>query len=324
MRELVGILPLAAFLTLLDPVDYSLEAITKADHVAAPERNHILFAAPIWGPRYRLGPRLKCARATQMTLGLRNPCWSIANVAGVVVLSSDRTRVQDTLSAARSGEPEVTRDLDITALSRLYFAGDYRTRSGNYCPSLQRQRRRKLDGMTYHLARVQHGYRMLRLASTQPIIPARLFDLPVEIRLFCSFSCLLAVIISLTSSSGLVQLVPVSELLSLPGDWERNLLGQGAAMIVAATTPMLILQSSSPENHLVTSFWIVCAIYFALTIVHRPRLVDVYALGIALGLAMLTKGTAYVFAVPILGASGSAGDRSTRPNSHSCWSWEAS
>src|SRR5699024_10507382 len=66
------------------------------------------------------------------------------------------------------------------------------------------------------------------------------------------------------------------------------------------TTPMAILRSSSPQNDLVTSFWIVCCVYFALSFVRNPNLFNAIALGAALGLAALTKGTAFVFAAPVV------------------------
>ena len=81
--------------------------------------------------------------------------------------------------------------------------------------------------------------------------------------------------------------------------------GQVYTAAVTATIPMAILQASSTQNDLVTSFWMVCFVLFGLHMLKAVRAgrsarqwhYAVFAGG-ALGLAILTKGTAYVFAVP--------------------------
>ncbi len=77
--------------------------------------------------------------------------------------------------------------------------------------------------------------------------------------------------------------------------------GQVVTVVTAATIPMAILQSSSTQNDLVVSFWMVCFIYFGLRSIQQeraPRLI--FMMACSLGLAILTKGTAYIFAFPFL------------------------
>ncbi len=69
--------------------------------------------------------------------------------------------------------------------------------------------------------------------------------------------------------------------------------GQGMAALAAATLPNGILQASGMKNEALLSFLVMAAVYFAL----RWRK---WMLGLAVGLACFTKGTAYLFLGPML------------------------
>jgi 4-amino-4-deoxy-L-arabinose transferase-like glycosyltransferase len=73
--------------------------------------------------------------------------------------------------------------------------------------------------------------------------------------------------------------------------------------VVAATVPMGVLQASSTQNDYVVTFWLVCAAYSILTTMDAGSmpLSHAAAIGVASGLAILTKGTAYVYLLPFLG-----------------------
>ena len=73
------------------------------------------------------------------------------------------------------------------------------------------------------------------------------------------------------------------------------------AITIALSIPMGILQATSTQNDYVVAFWMVCLAYFVL----RRRRVEgtsseVVLVGLAAGLGLLTKGTGYVYAVPLL------------------------
>jgi 4-amino-4-deoxy-L-arabinose transferase-like glycosyltransferase len=156
------------------------------------------------------------------------------------------------------------------------------------------------DAMTYHLARVQHWIQNQSVGFYPTNNTRQLFDPPWAEYALLQFQLLthsdiLANFVQWFSGLGVcVGAALIAQRLG------ANQTGQGLAMIVAATIPMAILQSSSPQNDLVTSFWIVCCIYFALSFARNPNLFHAFALGAALGLAALTKGTAFVFAAPVV------------------------
>ena len=72
---------------------------------------------------------------------------------------------------------------------------------------------------------------------------------------------------------------------------------QTVAALACATLPNAILQASGAKNDMLLALWTVCAIYFALR-------GEAMWLGLAVGLALATKGTAYLFLPPLLFAAG--------------------
>jgi hypothetical protein len=83
--------------------------------------------------------------------------------------------------------------------------------------------------------------------------------------------------------------------------------GQALAALFAGTLPMACLQAVTTQNDLVCAFWLTCFIWAALRIWRRPAVCwsSVLLCGLSLGLALLTKATAYIFAAPFaLGLAG--------------------
>jgi hypothetical protein len=70
---------------------------------------------------------------------------------------------------------------------------------------------------------------------------------------------------------------------------------QAIAALLAATLPNAILQASGAKNDSMLALWVVCAVYFAVK-------GEAKWLGIAVGLALATKATAYLFLPPMLAA----------------------
>ena len=76
--------------------------------------------------------------------------------------------------------------------------------------------------------------------------------------------------------------------------------GQLLAALIAATIPMGILQASSTQNDYVTTFWLVCLTHYVFRFNLQPCRLHALGVGASLALALLTKGTAYLYALPLL------------------------
>jgi hypothetical protein len=72
------------------------------------------------------------------------------------------------------------------------------------------------------------------------------------------------------------------------------------AAVFAATVPMGILQASSTKNEHVHTFWLLCFLYGLLRLREEVTWRATLATGAGLGLALLTKMTAYFYAFPFV------------------------
>ncbi|MCU0549201.1 MAG: glycosyltransferase family 39 protein [Leptolyngbya sp. Prado105] len=73
---------------------------------------------------------------------------------------------------------------------------------------------------------------------------------------------------------------------------------QWIGMLVSATIPMAIAQSTTTQTDLVTSFWLVCLTYFALKAQENDR-TTLFWIAASFSLAIVTKPTAIIFGFPL-------------------------
>jgi 4-amino-4-deoxy-L-arabinose transferase-like glycosyltransferase len=156
------------------------------------------------------------------------------------------------------------------------------------------------DSMTYHMPRVMHWIQNQSVAFYPTNIIRQLHQPP-----WAEYAMLHLQLLSGSDAFAngvewfsFVGCIVAASLLArqLGADWR----GQVFAAITAATIPMGILQASSTQNDLVVAFWLLCAISFLFAYQVQPNWGDAAATAASLGLALLTKGTAYVFALPFL------------------------
>ena len=152
------------------------------------------------------------------------------------------------------------------------------------------------DSMTYHLGRIVHweqeksvmhyATHIDRQVQMPPAAEFLMLNsyLLTENDQFVNYTQWTAMIISLIGVSLITQ--------HLGGDKYQQL----AAAAICAALPMGIYQSTSTQNDYVVAMCIVCLVSFLINLHQEPKkIVWWIGAGIALGLALLTKGTAYIF-----------------------------
>ncbi len=156
------------------------------------------------------------------------------------------------------------------------------------------------DSMTYHMSRVMHWAQNGSVAFYPTHIQRQLYTGPGAEYVILHAQILtggdrLANLVQWGAMAG--SLAAVSLLGAGFGLGPR---GQLLAAVFAGTLPMGVLQATSTQNDYVTGFWLLCFLVFASRTERAWRWRDVGLASAALGLALLTKPTAYVFAAPFV------------------------
>ena len=157
------------------------------------------------------------------------------------------------------------------------------------------------DSMTYHLPRVLHWIQNGSLSHYPTHVLRQLTLSPgaeyavAQGKLLAGSERVVAFVQTLAWLGGSLAASLVAKDL---GSGRR---GQAFAAVFAVTLPMAILQASSTQNDLVVAFWLLALAHFALRAVHGEAGLLVWlAAGGSLGLALLTKATAFLFAFPFV------------------------
>ncbi len=149
------------------------------------------------------------------------------------------------------------------------------------------------DAMIYHLPRVEHWAQNKTIAYYPTHIPRQDAYPPwdewalLHLRLLTGgdyFAGLLQCAAMMASTIGV----------SLIARWlGAGVTGQSLAALLSACLPMGILQATSTQNDYVVTMWLVLFVYFFLNS-------SMLLAALSLGLAFLTKGYAYLYALPFL------------------------
>lgn len=71
-------------------------------------------------------------------------------------------------------------------------------------------------------------------------------------------------------------------------------------IFLALTIPEVVLQASSTQNDLVVSFFVILSFYFAIKSIKEFTIHNAFFFGLAVGLGILTKATAYIYILPVI------------------------
>jgi 4-amino-4-deoxy-L-arabinose transferase-like glycosyltransferase len=156
------------------------------------------------------------------------------------------------------------------------------------------------DSMTYHMSRVMHWVQNQSIDFYPTTILRQLLSAP-----WAEYAILQTVLLTGTDRlANFVQwfcmLGSIGVAAGIARELGANRYGQVFAALFCATLPMGILQSTSTQNDYVVGFWLACFAFQTLKFYRTQQMFDAVALGLALGLAVLTKPTAYIYAIPFV------------------------
>jgi hypothetical protein len=164
------------------------------------------------------------------------------------------------------------------------------------------------DSMTYHMARVAHWISNKSISFYPTAITRQNYQMPLA-----EFAIMhVQILTGCDLYANLVQwmsfLVLVCLGLLIAGELGLSIRQQLISAIVIATLPMAILQASSTQNDLVVSSFLLSFGLFMLRLREKLSAENLFLAAISLGLALLTKGTAFLYcaavgislAVPVL------------------------
>ncbi|MEG4171591.1 MULTISPECIES: hypothetical protein [unclassified Microcoleus] len=157
------------------------------------------------------------------------------------------------------------------------------------------------DSMTYHMSRVVHWMQNRSVEHYPTSYVPQLYHPPWAEFAIMHFQILsrgdrFANLVQWLSMVG--SAIAVSLIAKQLG---ANLRGQVFAAVFAATLPMGILQGSSTQNDYAVCFWVVCFVCCGLAGLSAGITgFNTFKIGASLGLALLTKTTAYIFCLPFI------------------------
>jgi hypothetical protein len=149
------------------------------------------------------------------------------------------------------------------------------------------------DTLTYHLPRTTYWMQLERVQHYPTSVGRQLYQPPFTEYVIAQWR----IIMGNDAIATLVQwfafigvLIGVRKVAQY---YDQNPRTVTLAIVIAATTPNVALQVNSAKNDIVLAMWLIFLVYFVLR--NEPIFI-----GATLGLALLTKGTAFIYCTPIM------------------------
>ena len=157
------------------------------------------------------------------------------------------------------------------------------------------------DSMTYHLARIVHWLQNRNVAYYQTYCYRQDVSTPAAEYLLMVWQGTLktdALDFALQFFLYLFSLLLLNKILL---KMECAPLARKVAVLIAAATPMAVLQASSTQNDIAAAYCALCILYFALLIgENRMKWNNLIGLAIAISIGYLVKPTAVLAVIPFL------------------------
>ena len=160
------------------------------------------------------------------------------------------------------------------------------------------------DSMTYHMARIAHWVMNESIEPYPTHIYRQIYQPPLS-------EWIIAQVCILNKADYFANAVQLFFLLAILGVLNQIMLQFNTskktriwASIIAFTTPSVFMQATSTQNDIVVAFFLLSSILFFIRYFNESTLKNTLLIGLAIGCAILTKGTAFVYLIPIILFSG--------------------
>ena len=156
------------------------------------------------------------------------------------------------------------------------------------------------DSMTYHMARIAHWVMNESIEPYPTHIYRQIYQPPLS-------EWIIAQVCILNKGDYFANAVQLFFLVATLGVLNQIILHVNTskktriwASIIAFTTPSVFMQATSTQNDIVVAFFLLSSILFFIQYFKESTLKNTLLIGLAIGCAILTKGTAFVYLIPIM------------------------
>lgn len=156
------------------------------------------------------------------------------------------------------------------------------------------------DSLTYHLGRIVSWVSHHSVAPYPTHIVRQLYLSPFSEYVILHVNLLAGSDLFSASVQFFFLLFCAVAIISIIKCFGLGRIFQVMALVLSVTIPEVVLEASSTQNDIVVAFFILSAFYFCLKWIKEPLVNNYLFLGLSTGLAILTKGTAYMYLAPIL------------------------
>ncbi|MDP9076226.1 MAG: glycosyltransferase family 39 protein [Bacteroidota bacterium] len=156
------------------------------------------------------------------------------------------------------------------------------------------------DAMTYHMARITSWVSHQSVAHYPTDITRQLYQPPFAEYVIMNFGILSRSDVFSNLVQFIFLLFSVITVVSIVEQFGLHRQYKIIAIVLSVTIPEVLLQAGSTQNDIVVAFFVLTAFLFALKTIGQPAFKNYLCIGLATGLALLTKGTAYIYLPPVL------------------------
>jgi len=215
--------------------------------------------------------------------------WSTISLILVIVMISKRKlkRLENDSTNKNLRINIVTAAICICIISGILFL------LAIYCPP------NTWDSMTYHMSRVAHWVQNENIAFYPTHILRQLHQPPFAEYLILQLQLLNRGDQFANLPQFAAMLISTLGVSLIANEFNLNRSGQLLTALISITIPMGILQATSTQNDYVLTSMLVCAMYFGMKLSSTDPQKFTILFSVSTALALATKGTGYLFILPI-------------------------